>query len=154
MKIGLNLYSVTWKINRKHYALCTKFLVSALNCFFIAQNTIKGTQNFDQHKNIQQTGMYVGLRPNVRFWDLNLQGECPPWAFIKGTLDRIYASFGENNGKLRTARPTSATECWSWCLSSSRFEGKTTQPLMGRYECMENHHNIFRGSRKKKHMCS
>ena len=33
----------------------------------------------------------------------------------------IYASFGDNNGKLRTASSTSATEDWTWHLPSTSF---------------------------------
>ena len=41
--------------------------------------------------------------------DIGLCVECPLWGSFKGILDRIYACFGENHGKLRTARLTSAT---------------------------------------------
>ena len=37
-------------------------------------------------------------------------------------LARIYASFGENHGKLRTARLTSATGVWTWHIPSSSFQ--------------------------------
>ena len=50
------------------------------------------------------------LRLIVLMWDLGLQGECPPWENFWGILVRIYASFGENNGKHRTAKSTSAIE--------------------------------------------
>ena len=36
-------------------------------------------------------------------------GECPRWRSFQGTLTRIYASFGESHGKLRTARSTGTT---------------------------------------------
>ena len=54
--------------------------------------------------------LVVGLRPTVRMWDLGLQGECPPLEVFYGILARIYSNFGENQGKLRTARSTSCTK--------------------------------------------
>ena len=54
--------------------------------------------------------LVVGVKSDCLPRDLGLQVECPPWGSLYGIVARIYASFGENHGKLRTARSTSATE--------------------------------------------
>ena len=50
------------------------------------------------------------------------RGAYPKWRSFWGILGRIYTSFGENHGKLRTARSISATGVWTWHLPSSSFE--------------------------------
>ena len=50
-----------------------------------------------------------GVKADYHTRDLGLWVGCPPWGSFYGILARIYASFGENHGKLRTARSTSAT---------------------------------------------
>ena len=44
-----------------------------------------------------------GIKADCLTRDLGLEVECPPWGSFQGILARIYASFGENQGKLRTA---------------------------------------------------
>ena len=51
----------------------------------------------------------VGFKADCLKGDLGLWVGCPPLTSLEGILARIYASFGENHGKLRTARSTSAT---------------------------------------------
>ena len=43
---------------------------------------------------------------------------------------RIFASFGLNQGKFRTAKSTSAIGNWIWHLLSTSFERRTAQPLV------------------------
>ena len=43
----------------------------------------------------------------------------------------IYANFGENHGKLGTARLTSATGNSTWHLPSTAFERRTAQSQVG-----------------------
>ena len=52
----------------------------------------------------------VGVIADYLKRDLGSWVKCPPWGSFQEILARIYASFGENRGKLRTARSTSATE--------------------------------------------
>ena len=52
--------------------------------------------------------LVVEIKPIDCMWNLGLWKECPPWESFYGVLVRIYSSFGENHGKLRTARLTSA----------------------------------------------
>ena len=58
------------------------------------------------------------------------RGEPYAEVFLRILL-RIYANFGENHGKLRTASSTSATGDWTWNLPSTSFEGRTTRLLVG-----------------------
>ena len=51
------------------------------------------------------------------------------WVFLRDP-NPIYAWFGENHGKLRTARFTSATRDWSWHLPSTSFESRTAALLV------------------------
>ena len=53
--------------------------------------------------------MIAGISPVGYSSALGLLKECPPLESFKGILTRIYASFGENHGKPRTARSTSTT---------------------------------------------
>ena len=53
---------------------------------------------------------------------------CPPWGCFYGILAHIYAGFGENYRKLRTAKSISTTEEWSWHFPSSSFWAR---PLVG-----------------------
>ena len=53
--------------------------------------------------------LVVRVRPIFLMWDVGLWGEYPRWGSFEGIPARIYMSFGENHGKLRTARLTSAT---------------------------------------------
>ena len=64
----------------------------------------------------------VGVKPDCLKKDLGLWMGCLPWGSFYGFLARIYANFGENLGKLRTAKSRSATGVWTWHLPSSSFE--------------------------------
>ena len=55
------------------------------------------------------------------YWKRTLRG---------GLSARIFANFGENHGKLRTARSTSAIEVWTCHLPSTSLSA-TTLPLVG-----------------------
>ena len=52
--------------------------------------------------------LVVGVKADCLTRDLGLWVECPSWGSFYRILARIYASFGENHGKLQTARSTSA----------------------------------------------
>ena len=60
---------------------------------------------------------------------------CGTWAFRQGDpwvfYTRIYASFGENHGKLRTTTSRNSTGNWTWRLSSTSFNSKIARPLVG-----------------------
>ena len=60
--------------------------------------------------------LVVGFMADCLTRDLDQWVGWPPWGSFQGILARIYASFGENNGKLRTARSTNATGDWTWHL--------------------------------------
>ena len=72
--------------------------------------------------------LVVGFKANcfIGWWV-----ECPPWGVFKGILARTYACFGENHGKLRTAKSTSVTGDCTWHFLSASFELEATQPLAG-----------------------
>ena len=58
------------------------------------------------------------------------------WHVLRGTsfegiLTRIHASFGENQGKLRTAKTTSPTGNLIWHFPSTSFERRIAPPLVG-----------------------
>ena len=53
--------------------------------------------------------LVVGSKADSLTRDLGLWVDCPPWGVFLRDPSRIYACFGENHGKLRTARSTSAT---------------------------------------------
>ena len=74
--------------------------------------------------------LVVELTPNFLLCNLGLQGMWPPRGSFWGIIARIYANFGENHGKIRTARSSSVAGDWTWHLSSASFERKTTQPLV------------------------
>ena len=61
-----------------------------------------------QKRNEFGPGQGLKNRP-VQTSNLGLWVKCPPWKFFSGIFARIYACFGENHGKLRTYRSTSAT---------------------------------------------
>ena len=52
----------------------------------------------------------VGFMADCLMGDLGLWVGCPRWRSFLGSLASVFASFGENHGKPRTARSTSATE--------------------------------------------
>ena len=78
----------------------------------------------------------IGCRDKANYltMDLGLWGECPSWGSLLGIIACIYASFGENHGKHRTARSTRATEDWTWHLPFTSFERRTAPPLGGRHQ--------------------
>ena len=72
---------------------------------------------------------YKSNCPQVRPWPMG--GECLPWGSFYGIPVRIYPSFRENLGKIRTARSTSVTGDWTRHFPSTSFECRTAQSLVG-----------------------
>ena len=52
----------------------------------------------------------VGFKANYYTKDLDLWVVYSPWGVFPSDPSRIHGSFGENHGKVQTARSTSATE--------------------------------------------
>ena len=75
-------------------------------------------------------GWVVGLRPIVASGSYSLQGKYPLWESFWGILARIYASFGENQGKFRMARSTNTTGDWTWYIPFTSFEHRTALSLV------------------------
>ena len=76
--------------------------------------------------------LVLRLRHIVFTRDLGLKRKCPLWGSFYGILARIYWSFGENHGKLRTPRWTSTMEDRIRHLSSSSlsFENRISRLLV------------------------
>ena len=54
--------------------------------------------------------LFGGFMADCLTRDLGQWVGCPPWGSFSGIVARIYASFGENHEKLKTARSTRAIE--------------------------------------------
>ena len=88
-------------------------------------------------RSLWKSWFYLGLGcrkiPIDCFRVLGLWGKCPPWVSFWEILVYIYASFGENHGKIWTTRSTSATGDWTRPIPFIRLEGRTPQSLVTRF---------------------